>query len=94
MKLSFVIPAYNEEKGLGPVLEHLKKTMDASGFEYEIIVVNDGSTDRTGSVAGQYDFVTLKSHKRNLGYGASLAMVLLGLTLAISYFMFRLRRAR
>ena len=48
MKLSIIIPAYNEEKTLALVVEHVREAFkDAS---YEIIVIDDGSTDGTGKI--------------------------------------------
>ena len=50
--ISIVIPAYNEESRLGPSLEKIRRYLDASGWEFaEIVVVNDGSRDRTAEVA-------------------------------------------
>lgn len=62
-----VIPAYNEEKGIGQVLESLK---DFDG-QAEVLVVNDGSRDKTHDILrGQtHGYV---SHPVNLGYGAAL----------------------
>jgi len=50
--LSIVIPAYNEEKRLGPSLEKIRGYLAAKSYAAEIIVVDDGSTDRTAEVAG------------------------------------------
>jgi glycosyltransferase involved in cell wall biosynthesis len=69
--VSIVIPAYNEENGLGPVLAALLEKMDAAGGEYEVILVDDGSEDDTAVIARQYP-VTLLRHRVNRGYGASL----------------------
>jgi len=64
---SIVIPVYNEENVIGEVLEKLGKPAGCR----EIIVVDDGSTDRTAErVRGRK--VTLLSHPRNRGYGAAL----------------------
>ncbi|PKM83163.1 MAG: glycosyl transferase, partial [Firmicutes bacterium HGW-Firmicutes-13] len=49
-KISIIIPAYNEEKLIGETLESLKDLTEIK----EIIVVNDGSSDRTGEIARQY----------------------------------------
>ena len=46
MKLSILIPVYNEEKTIIDVLKRIKKTK-ADDVDYEIIVINDGSTDGT-----------------------------------------------
>lgn len=45
--LSLVFPAYNEEKRLAPALERTVKFFSQKQFKYEIIIVNDGSKDRT-----------------------------------------------
>jgi dolichol-phosphate mannosyltransferase len=44
------LPAYNEEAALPELLLRVKEAMEESGFEYRVIVVNDGSSDRTGAV--------------------------------------------
>jgi glycosyltransferase involved in cell wall biosynthesis len=46
-----VIPAYNEEAVLGEVLASIRSAMEKLREEYEVIVVDDGSTDRTGEIA-------------------------------------------
>ena len=49
--LSFIVPAYNEEAELPTTLRLLRAAADASAEDYEIIVVDDASTDRTADVA-------------------------------------------
>jgi len=49
--LSFVVPAYNEEKCLPATLASIHGAARALGLEYEIVVANDGSTDATAAVA-------------------------------------------
>ncbi len=51
MHLSVIIPAYNEEKRLPKTLEEIDKYLSKQTYEYEILVVNDGSKDRTVEVA-------------------------------------------
>ncbi|NJR66228.1 MAG: glycosyltransferase family 2 protein [Leptolyngbyaceae cyanobacterium CRU_2_3] len=70
--LSLIIPAYNEQLGIVPVLEHLQRILDGARCEYEIIVVNDGSTDDTGKLLRSHPGIRLIEHRRNLGYGAAL----------------------
>lgn len=70
--VSIVLPAYNEEQAIGPVLEELLKVMDDSGLSYEVIVVDDGSQDATAEVAKRYEGVTVLRHRGNRGYGAAL----------------------
>ena len=70
--VSIVVPAYNEEQAIGSVLTQMKRVMDASGLGYEIIVVDDGSSDGTARVATGHDGVTVLRHPSNRGYGAAL----------------------
>jgi len=70
-EVSIIIPAYNEEGAVGETLDQVKEAMDQSGFAYEIIVVDDGSTDRTAQIARERG-VKLLQHPSTLGYGASL----------------------
>jgi glycosyltransferase involved in cell wall biosynthesis len=66
--LTVVIPAYNEEEGLENSLRELRSACPQA----EIIVVDDGSSDRTGAVAAAVAGVRVLSHTRNRGYGAAL----------------------
>lgn len=69
--ISVVIPAYNEEKTIGNVIEETVQVMESLGSPYEIIVVDDGSRDRTREVASKYK-VTVLSNGRNMGKGYAL----------------------
>ena len=69
--LSVVVPALNEEAGIGPVLDRLVTVLGEFGVKYEIIVVDDGSDDGTGARARQRDGVRVIRHPQNAGYGAS-----------------------
>jgi dolichol-phosphate mannosyltransferase len=70
--LSIVIPAYNEERFIGTLLERIKAVDLASlGVASEIIVVDDCSTDRTASVVSAIDNVRLSRFSRNSGKGAA-----------------------
>ncbi|GAL95435.1 MAG: glycosyltransferase family 2 protein [Microcystis wesenbergii TW10] len=72
---SIVIPVYNEEKGITPTLELLQEQLKLSNCTYEIVVVNDGSKDRTGEILRELqELMTFRviEHPRNRGYGAAL----------------------
>ncbi len=69
--VSIVIPAYNEEVAIGDDLDLIKRTMDATGQPYEVIVVNDGSTDRTAEIVSSRPWVRLLHHSHNRGTGAA-----------------------
>jgi glycosyltransferase involved in cell wall biosynthesis len=70
--VSVVIPAYNEELAIADALKELKKTLQQAPWPFEIIVVNDGSTDRTGEIVSGISDAKLMNNERNLGYGAAI----------------------
>ena len=69
--MSVIIPAFNEEKTIGNVIADTVNVMDSQGLPYEIIIVDDGSTDGTGRIASQYK-ATLLTNQTNRGKGYSL----------------------
>ena len=68
---SIVIPVFNEEAAIGADLELIQRTMDGADLPYEIIVVNDGSTDCTVEIVSSMPGVRMISHTRNRGTGAA-----------------------
>ena len=74
--LSVVIPAYNEENGIKEIAERVLAVGPAlkkAGVEHlELLVVDDGSKDRTAEVAESIPGVSLIRHPKNKGYGAAL----------------------
>lgn len=74
MKVSLVIPAYNEARVLGPVINAVRERVD------EVIVVDDGSSDQTAAVASAAGAVVAR-HFLNRGQGATLQT---GILLALS----------
>lgn len=71
MKLSVIIPAFNEEQSIVSTVERVRDTLCRCGIEAEVLVVNDGSTDSTGRLALSTG-VMVVGHEQNQGYGASL----------------------
>lgn len=70
-EISVVIPAYNEESRLGATLERILAYFEGSDAAFEIIVVDDGSTDRTSEVAKATGKVRVEKLERNRGKGAA-----------------------
>lgn len=69
--VSIIIPAYCEEETIAEVLKRVIKVSWSLG-DVEIIVVDDGSTDKTGKVVAGFPFVKYIRHKTNMGKGAAL----------------------
>ena len=69
--ISIVCPAFNESETVGKTIENIHTVMASTGLPYEVIVVDDGSTDTTVAEASQAR-ATVISHPRNAGYGAAL----------------------
>ena len=74
--VSAFVPCHNEEGNVEAVVRGLLTTLGALGVPFEVVVVDDGSTDRTAEVvrrlAQQDRRVRLVQHPRNIGYGAAL----------------------
>jgi dolichyl-phosphate beta-glucosyltransferase len=70
-----VVPAYNEEGRIGESLLKIRSYMEAAGWSFEIIVVDDGSRDRTADVVGRLARedrrLALVVNERNLGKGGA-----------------------
>ena len=73
--LSVVIPAYNEEDGIAEIVERvlaIHPALAEMGLALELLVVDDGSADRTAKIVEEYDKVQLLRHNPNKGYGAAI----------------------
>jgi glycosyltransferase involved in cell wall biosynthesis len=69
VKISIIIPVFNEEKVIERVVADVKKHLNP---DREIIVVNDGSTDKTGEALKNVSGISVVNHAANRGYGAAL----------------------
>ena len=70
-----VLPAFNEAASLGLLLQRLDQAMGEDGTDYEIVVVDDGSTDGTAGIVDEYAPylpVQLERHAVNRGLGATI----------------------
>jgi len=74
------LPAYNEEGTLATLLERIRESMEENGIEYRVIVVNDGSSDRTGEIVDRMREIvplTRIDHDTNRGLGEAIRTGLL-----------------
>ncbi len=80
MKLSILIPCYNEETTIAPLIQRCLSAPLPDDLDREIIVVNDGSTDRTGEILSRIadPRVTVIEHAENRGKGAAVRSGLVG----------------
>ena len=67
MKLSIIIPVYNEEGTIEELLRRVNSVKLPPGFQKEIIVVDDGSTDKTTEVLSEFKMKNLVFHKKIRG---------------------------
>ena len=74
LKIGIIIPAYNEEKNIENVLKNIHNFNNSN---FDIIVIDDGSTDNTCQIIDKYNVLLLK-HEENKGNGAA---TITGLTL-------------
>jgi len=70
-RVSVLIPAYNEEGNVTPVIDKVARAFETRGLDGEVVLVDDGSTDGTSheaaACAARYPFIKVVSHRRNLG---------------------------
>lgn len=64
--LSFIVPAYNEERWIGKCLSSIRTTMALVAEPYEVIVVDDASTDATSQIAQRIGARTLRVEHRKI----------------------------
>lgn len=74
MKITVIVPAYNEENTIAETIQSLKtikKALESQKHKYKIIVVNDGSKDDTRGIAEKHKADIIVNHKINMGLGAA-----------------------
>lgn len=74
IKISVMIPAYNEEKNIESILTRTEATLKALKHPYEILVVDDGSTDETSSLARKRAIVIKMQKNRGKGFALRKAL--------------------
>lgn len=70
--ISVVIPAYNEEGNIAALHAEVAQVCRRQGYEFEIIIVNDGSTDQTETIAKQLNPVVYIGFRKNFGQTAAM----------------------
>ena len=74
MKLVVMIPSYNEEKSIRNVIKEIPQKI--IGIDnIDILVVNDGSSDKTEEVALEAGASRVLNHKKNMGLAKSLSLI-------------------
>ncbi len=75
VSLSIFFPAYNEEANIGATVAQAQAVAEKISHDYEIIIVNDGSKDKTGQIADELarkdTHIKVVHHNPNQGYGAA-----------------------
>jgi glycosyltransferase involved in cell wall biosynthesis len=71
LDLSVIIPVVNEEKIIAPIISQIKTALDALDYQYEILLIDDGSEDNTAMIA-QEAGARVISHPENIGNGAAI----------------------
>ena len=69
---SVLVPVYNEEKMVASTISEIKAVMNKQNKKYEIIVIDDGSSDKSLSIMKRIKGLNVIVNQYNLGYGASL----------------------
>ena len=74
--ISVFFPCYNEQENIGRTVEKALVVMEKLDMDFEVIIIDDGSSDNTGEIAdelaGRDKRIKVVHHSRNLGYGAAL----------------------
>ncbi len=66
MRIIVTIPAYNEEKTIARVIRDIKRVMNSNKYDYRILVLDDGSKDKTSSISKKEGAIVIRN-ARNMG---------------------------
>ena len=72
LSISIVVPIYNEEGNVKELHQEIKQTCEAAGYDYEIIFINDGSSDRTDQICRTLKPLKYIQFRRNFGQTAAM----------------------
>jgi glycosyltransferase involved in cell wall biosynthesis len=89
--VSVFFPFYNEEANIRATVQGARETLERLDTDYEIILIDDGSSDRTGMIADEYAShdprIRVVHHAANSGYGAAVRSGLAAATKECVFFM-------
>src|SRR5262245_33020798 len=74
-RIIVALPAYNEDQNLGSLLDRIHDTLRAAGVDHSMVVIDDGSTDRTPEILRDRTTrlpLTVQTHSENQGLGGAL----------------------
>lgn len=71
LDVSVILPVYNESAHLEEEVIRIRKSLDASDYSYEVLIVDDGSTDGSGELAENLEGVRVLRFSTNRGAGGS-----------------------
>lgn len=69
MKIFIQIPCYNEENQIENAIKEIRKNLDHKKYNYEIVIIDDGCTDKTLEIVKKNNIEKIISFKRNMGLG-------------------------
>ena len=72
LPFTVVLPVYNEARGVTQTVARLRAVLDEASLVYELVAVDDGSTDGSGAILDAMPGLRVLRHARNRGYGAAL----------------------
>lgn len=70
--ISVLVPIFNEEQGIENVLMEIKQVLSRLNYNFEIIAIDDGSTDSSLEIITKIEGIRIYKHVRNIGYGAAI----------------------
>ena len=89
--LSVILPAHNEEEAIATTVHEVIDTLSAWMLDFEVIIVDDGSQDRTGvildTLTATHSYLKVIHHPMNQGYGAALVSGFEAVTKDLAFFM-------
>ena len=72
LSISIVVPVYNEEGNVAKLYQEIRQMCEAAGYDYEIIFINDGSSDKTDQICRTLKPLKYIRFRRNFGQTAAM----------------------